>query len=91
VRKVILNLHLFTASLAAAFIMVQGITGSILAFEPELDRVFHPHSQKFSSTQSYPTINMTPERLRRGPSTPDKSRQRTQVSDNSVIRTSFGH
>jgi len=43
VRRVILNLHLFTALLAAAFIMIQGITGSILAFEPELDRAFHAH------------------------------------------------
>jgi uncharacterized iron-regulated membrane protein len=41
-RRVILNFHLFTALFAGVFIVIQGITGSIMAFEPELDRAFHP-------------------------------------------------
>jgi sulfite reductase (NADPH) flavoprotein alpha-component len=43
VRKLILNLHLFTALCAGVFMVIQGITGSIIAFEPELDRTFHSH------------------------------------------------
>lgn len=42
-RRLILNLHLYTALLAGVFMVIQGITGSIMAFEPELDRAFHPH------------------------------------------------
>ncbi|HEV2399108.1 MAG TPA: PepSY-associated TM helix domain-containing protein [Candidatus Sulfotelmatobacter sp.] len=42
-RKLVLNLHLFTALVAGAFMVIQGITGSILEFEPELDRLLHPH------------------------------------------------
>lgn len=42
-RRVILKAHLFLALFAGAFLMLLGVTGSILAFEPELDRLFHPH------------------------------------------------
>lgn len=42
-RRLILSFHLFTALLAGTFVVIQGITGGILAFEPELDRAFHPH------------------------------------------------
>ena len=42
-RKVILNLHLFVAIAAGAFMVILGVTGSIIEFEPELDRLFHPH------------------------------------------------
>lgn len=42
-RRVILNLHLFVALCAGAFMVILGVTGSIIEFEPELDRVFHPH------------------------------------------------
>ena len=41
VRRLILNLHLFIALLAGAFLIVFGVTGSIMAFEPELDHVLH--------------------------------------------------
>jgi len=43
VRGLILNFHLYTALSAGVFMVIQGITGSIMAFEPELDRAFHPH------------------------------------------------
>lgn len=42
-RRLILKLHLVVAVIAGAFIVVLGATGSVLAFEPELDRLFHPH------------------------------------------------
>lgn len=40
-RKLIFNLHLFIAVTAGAFMVILGVTGSIMAFEPELDRSFH--------------------------------------------------
>lgn len=40
-RRVILNTHLFIAILAGMFMVIQGVTGSIMEFEPELDRAFH--------------------------------------------------
>jgi uncharacterized iron-regulated membrane protein len=43
VRRLILKLHLWLAMIAGAFLLVLGITGAILAFEPELDRLLHPH------------------------------------------------
>jgi uncharacterized iron-regulated membrane protein len=43
VRRLILKLHLWLAMIAGAFLLVLGITGAILAFEPELDRLIHPH------------------------------------------------
>jgi uncharacterized iron-regulated membrane protein len=43
VRRLILKLHLWLAMIAGAFLLVLGITGGILAFEPELDRLLHPH------------------------------------------------
>lgn len=42
-RRLILNLHLSIALVAGAFLMILGLTGSILSFEPELDRLFHFH------------------------------------------------
>jgi uncharacterized iron-regulated membrane protein len=42
-RRVIFNLHLLVALSAGAFMVVLGVTGSIIEFEPELDRIFHPH------------------------------------------------
>jgi len=41
VRRLLFNLHLYTASIAGAFIVVLGVTGSIMAFEPEIDRLLH--------------------------------------------------
>ncbi|HEY6968626.1 MAG TPA: PepSY-associated TM helix domain-containing protein [Candidatus Angelobacter sp.] len=41
-RKLIFNVHLYLALLAAVFIMILGVTGSIMAFEPEIDHLLHP-------------------------------------------------
>lgn len=41
-RKLIFNLHLYVALAAAIFVIIMGITGSIMAFEPELDHLLHP-------------------------------------------------
>ena len=41
-RKLIFNLHLYTALVAGLFIVILGVTGSIMAFEPELDVLFNP-------------------------------------------------
>jgi uncharacterized iron-regulated membrane protein len=43
VRKFLFRLHLWVALLVSLFVMVAGITGSILAFEPQLDRLWHAH------------------------------------------------
>jgi uncharacterized iron-regulated membrane protein len=40
-RRLFFNLHLYTALIAGAFILVLGLTGSIMAFEPEIDHVLH--------------------------------------------------
>src|SRR5579871_1386248 len=42
-RRLILNLHLSIALSAGALLVVLGVTGSILSFAPELDRLFHSH------------------------------------------------
>ena len=41
-RRLILNVHLFIALITGAFMVILGVTGSIMEFEPELDRLFHP-------------------------------------------------
>src|SRR5215472_9510429 len=40
-RKLIFYLHLYLALIAAAFVILMGLTGSIMAFEPEIDRLLH--------------------------------------------------
>lgn len=42
-RKFFFNLHLYLALIAGVFIFILGITGSIMAFEPELDHLLHRH------------------------------------------------
>jgi uncharacterized iron-regulated membrane protein len=42
VRRLILNLHQSIALIAGAFMVLLAVTGSIIAFEPELDRILHP-------------------------------------------------
>jgi uncharacterized iron-regulated membrane protein len=42
VRRLVLKIHLVIALIAGAFMVVLGATGSILAFEPEFDRLLHP-------------------------------------------------
>ena len=41
-RRLVLKIHLVIALIAAAFMVVLGATGSVIAFEPELDRLLHP-------------------------------------------------
>ena len=41
-RKILLNLHLYSALAAGIFLVMLGVTGSIMAFEPELDHAFNP-------------------------------------------------
>jgi len=41
-RKLLFNLHLYLALVAGAFVLILGLTGSIMAFEPELDHLLHP-------------------------------------------------
>jgi uncharacterized iron-regulated membrane protein len=41
-RKFLFNVHLYLALLAGIFVLTLGLTGSIMAFEPELDHLFHP-------------------------------------------------
>ena len=40
-RKALFAIHVYLAAAVGVFISIFGITGSILAFSPELDRVFH--------------------------------------------------
>jgi len=40
-RKLIFNLHLYVALIAASFVIILGLTGSIMAFETEFDRLLH--------------------------------------------------
>lgn len=40
-RKLILNLHLYSALVAGVFIVILGVTGSIMTFETELDHAFN--------------------------------------------------
>lgn len=40
-RKILLTLHLYLALAAGAFIFILGITGAIMAFEPEIDHLLH--------------------------------------------------
>lgn len=41
-RNLILNLHLYTALVAGLFVITLGVTGSIMAFEEDIDRTMNP-------------------------------------------------
>lgn len=41
-RKLLLNLHLYGTLVAGIFVVILGLSGSILAFESQLDRLFNP-------------------------------------------------
>ena len=41
-RRLVLKIHLVIALIAGAFLVLLGATGSIIAFEPEIDRLLHP-------------------------------------------------
>ena len=40
-RKLLFNVHLYLALIAGVFVIILGLTGAIMAFEPELDHVLH--------------------------------------------------
>jgi uncharacterized iron-regulated membrane protein len=40
-RKLLLNLHLYLALGAGVFVIILGVTGAIMAFEPEIDHLMH--------------------------------------------------
>jgi uncharacterized iron-regulated membrane protein len=40
-RKLLFNLHLYVALAAGVFIAILGVTGAIMAFEPEIDHLLH--------------------------------------------------
>lgn len=42
-RTLIRNVHLLVGLTAGTFMVILGVTGSIMEFEPELDRISHPH------------------------------------------------
>jgi uncharacterized iron-regulated membrane protein len=42
-RTVLFNIHLWLGLTAGAFIALLGITGAIMAFEPEIEHAEHPH------------------------------------------------
>jgi uncharacterized iron-regulated membrane protein len=41
-RKLLLNLHLYGTLIAGIFVVILGLSGSIIAFEAQLDRLFNP-------------------------------------------------
>jgi uncharacterized iron-regulated membrane protein len=40
-RKLLFSLHRYLALIAGVFVAILGVTGSIMAFEPEIDHLFH--------------------------------------------------
>uniref|UniRef100_Q020P0 Propeptide, PepSY amd peptidase M4 n=1 Tax=Solibacter usitatus (strain Ellin6076) TaxID=234267 RepID=Q020P0_SOLUE len=40
-RRLLFNVHLYLALIAGVFVVILGLTGAIMAFEPELDHVLH--------------------------------------------------
>src|SRR5436305_1159148 len=40
-RRLLFKLHLYVALIAGVFILILGLTGSIMAFEQEIDHVLH--------------------------------------------------
>lgn len=41
-RKLLLNLHLYGTLIAGIFVVILGLSGAIIAFEAQLDRLFNP-------------------------------------------------
>jgi uncharacterized iron-regulated membrane protein len=42
-RRLLLNLHLYAALITGVFVVILGVTGSIMAFEDQIDHLTHPH------------------------------------------------
>ena len=51
-RNLVLNLHLYGALIAGLFLIVLGVTGSILAFQEELDHLLNPQLFKIAPSSS---------------------------------------
>lgn len=65
-RKILLTLHFYVALIAGVFIVILGLTGSIMAFEQEIDHVFHrklynvtPQSRSLSLADIGPIVTRT--------------------------------
>lgn len=56
-RKAIVKLHMIGGLAAAIFVLVLGLTGSIMAFEDEIDHLTHP--RLFSVTPAGPPMRLT--------------------------------
>jgi uncharacterized iron-regulated membrane protein len=41
VRKLLFNIHLYLALVTGVFVLILGLTGSIMAFETEIDHLLH--------------------------------------------------
>ena len=66
-RAVIVTLHMLGGFVAAVFVVVLGLTGSIMAFEDELDHLTHPHLFKVTPAGT-PMRNISRRRKRRSTS-----------------------
>lgn len=55
-RRIVLQLHLLVALVSGAFLFVLGVTGAIMAFEPEIDHLIH-------ARESYVTPSGAPKPL----------------------------
>ena len=53
-RKLLITLHLWTTLVAGVVIVILGVTGCVIAFEADLDRLFHPSLFDVSPQQVAP-------------------------------------
>ena len=85
-RKLIFKIHLLIALTTGTFLVLLGTTGSIIAFEPELDRLLHPHLSYVSPVSEAPSLGQISDAVSRHfvgepivafllPSSPDFSAQ----------------
>jgi uncharacterized iron-regulated membrane protein len=56
-RRIVFNLHLAGGFVAAAFVVILGLTGSVMAFEEELDHLTHPRLFKVAPQGSPLTLS----------------------------------
>src|SRR5262245_57651906 len=50
-RKALFTIHLYLATIIGIFVVIFGVTGGILAFAPELDRLFDGNPTNLGSGQ----------------------------------------
>jgi uncharacterized iron-regulated membrane protein len=53
-RKLLLNLHLYGTLVAGIFVVILGLTGSIIAFEVQLDHLFNPSLYDIAPRETAP-------------------------------------